>query len=138
MVITWSLLDHVLQHTLNIQLQNEYSFWSSKKNYITRLQLSGKLVTEMLCGVACQQGTLTLPDTWFRPPLWDLLVLQLLRPDSSILPCLYSTSHLEYPFVRSQFSCHCLYGIIYSTIFKKQVSFCIITTLTPILTLKVP
>ena len=37
-------------------------------------------------GVACQQGTLTLPDTWFRPPLWDLLVLQLLRPDSSNLP----------------------------------------------------
>ena len=29
-------------------------------------------------GVACQQGALTLPDTWFRPPLWDLLVLQLL------------------------------------------------------------
>ena len=25
-------------------------------------------------GVACQQGTLTLPDTWFRPQLWDLLV----------------------------------------------------------------
>ena len=35
--------------------------------------------------VACQQGTLTLPDTWFRPPFWDLLVLQLLRPDSSNL-----------------------------------------------------
>ena len=34
-------------------------------------------------GVACQQGTLTLRDTWFRPPLWDLLVFQLLRPDSS-------------------------------------------------------
>ena len=42
-------------------------------------------------GVACQQGTLILPDTWFRPPLWDLLVLQLLRPDSSNLPCLYTT-----------------------------------------------
>ena len=27
-------------------------------------------------GVACQQGTLTLPDTWLRPPFWDLLVLQ--------------------------------------------------------------
>ena len=22
-------------------------------------------------GVACQQGTLTLPDTWFCPPFWD-------------------------------------------------------------------
>ena len=54
-------------------------------------------------GVACQQGTLTLPDTWFRPLLWDLLVLQLLRPDSSNLPCLYSTFHLEYPLVLSRF-----------------------------------
>ena len=36
-------------------------------------------------GMASQQGTLTLSDTWFRPPFWDLLVLQLLRPDSSNL-----------------------------------------------------
>ena len=48
-------------------------------------------------------GALTLPDTWFRPPLWDLLVLQLLRPDSSKLPCLYSTFDLEYPLVLSRF-----------------------------------
>ena len=54
-------------------------------------------------GLAWQQGTLTLPDTWFRPPLWDLLVLQLLRPDSSNFPCLYSTFHLEYPLVLSRF-----------------------------------
>ena len=54
-------------------------------------------------GVASQQGTLTLPDTWFRPPFWDLLVLQLLRPDSSNLPCLYSTFHLEYPWILSRF-----------------------------------
>ena len=25
-------------------------------------------------GVACQQGTLTLPDTWLYPPLWELLI----------------------------------------------------------------
>ena len=54
-------------------------------------------------GVACQQGALTLPDTWFRPPFWDLLVLQLLRPNSSNLPCLYSTFHIEYPLVLSRF-----------------------------------
>ena len=54
-------------------------------------------------GVACQQGTLTLPDTWFRNPFWDLLMLQLLRPNSSNLPCLYSTFHLEYPLVLSRF-----------------------------------
>ena len=53
--------------------------------------------------VACQQGTLTLPDTWFRPPFWDLLMLQLLRPNSSNLPCLYSIFHLEYPLVLSRF-----------------------------------
>ena len=61
-------------------------------------------------GVTCQQDTLTLPDTWLRPPLWDLLVLQLLRPDSSNLPCLYSTFHLEYPLILSRF---CLEKIHY-------------------------
>ena len=54
-------------------------------------------------GVASQQGTLTLPDNWFRPPFWDLLMLQLLRPNSPNLPCLYSTFHLEYPLVLSRF-----------------------------------
>ena len=54
-------------------------------------------------GVACQQGTLTLPDNWFRPLFWDLFMLQLLRPNSSNLPCLYSTFHLEYPLVSSRF-----------------------------------
>ena len=53
--------------------------------------------------VASQQGTLTLSDTWFRPPCWDLFVLQLLIPDSSNLPCLYSTFHLEYPLVLFRF-----------------------------------
>ena len=38
-------------------------------------------------GVACQQGALTLPDTWFLPLFGDLLMLQLLRPNSSNLPC---------------------------------------------------
>ena len=47
---------------------------------------------------------MSLPDTWFRPPFWDLLMLQLLRPNSSNLPCLYSTFHLEYPLVLSRFS----------------------------------
>ena len=36
-------------------------------------------------------------------PFWDLIVLQLLRPDSSNLPCLYSTFNLEYPLVLSRF-----------------------------------
>ena len=36
-------------------------------------------------------------------PIWDLLMLQLLRPNSSNLPCLYSTFHLEYPLVLSRF-----------------------------------
>ena len=54
-------------------------------------------------GVASQQGTLTPPDNWFRPTFGDLLMLQLLRPNSSNLPCLYSTFHLEYPLVLSRF-----------------------------------
>ena len=36
-------------------------------------------------------------------PFWDLLMLQLLRPNSSNLPCLCSTFHLEYPLVLSRF-----------------------------------
>ena len=48
-------------------------------------------------GVACQQGTLTLPDTWFRPSFWDLLVLQFLRPDSSKLPCFTRLFTLNIP-----------------------------------------
>ena len=45
--------------------------------------------------------------SFFRPPFWDLLMLQLLRPNSSNLPCLYSTFHLEYPLVLSRF---CFWG----------------------------
>ena len=64
-------------------------------------------------GVASQQGTLTLPDTWFRPPFWDLLMLQLLRPNSSNLPCLCSTFHLEYPLVLSRFYSLSLSNLLY-------------------------
>ena len=41
-------------------------------------------------------------------PFWDLLMLQLLRPNSSNLPCLYSTFHLENPLVLSRF---CLFRV---------------------------
>ena len=69
-------------------------------------------------GVASQQGTLTLPDTWFRPPFWDLLMLQLLRPNSSNLPCLYSTFHLEYPLVLSRFCFQTIHIVIISSKIK--------------------
>ena len=42
-------------------------------------------------------------ETSYCPPFWDLLMLQLLRPNSSNLPCLCSTFHLEYPLVLSRF-----------------------------------
>ena len=54
-------------------------------------------------GVACQQGTLTFPHTWFRPPFLDLLLLQLLRLYSSSLPCLYCPFCLGRPLVLSRF-----------------------------------
>ena len=44
--------------------------------------------------VTCQQGTLTLPDTWYRPPFGDSLMLKLLRPVFPSLPCLFSNFHL--------------------------------------------
>ena len=49
------------------------------------------------------EGDNFIYDTLIRPPFWDLLMLQLLRPNSSNLPCLYSTFHLEYPLVLSRF-----------------------------------
>ena len=42
----------------------------------------------------------------------DLLMLQLLRPNSSNLPCLYSTFHLEYPLVLSRI-CLVTFIVIY-------------------------
>ena len=76
-------------------------------------------------GVASQQGTLTLPDTWFRPPFWDLPMLQLLRPNSSNLPCLYSTFHLEYPLVLFRF---CLSQETIPKFIESQISTFTLTT----------
>ena len=52
--------------------------------------------------VACQQGTLTPPDTWSRP-IWDLHMFYLLRP--ILFPTLYfsRTIHFKHPSVPSQF-----------------------------------
>ena len=63
-------------------------------------------------------------NPWFRPPLWDLLVFKLFRPDPSNLPSLYSTLifHLEYPLVLSRF-CLLLY---LPTSIKLIVLYCII------------
>ena len=74
---------------------------------ITGMQCFNLLLIQDATGVASQQGTLTLPDTWFRPQFWDLLMLQLLRPNSSNLPCFYSTFHLEYPLVLPRFCLTC-------------------------------
>ena len=43
-------------------------------------------------------------------PFWDLLMLQLLRPNSSNLPYLYSTFHLEYPLLLSRFCLQYIYN----------------------------
>ena len=50
-------------------------------------------------GVACQQGTLTIPK---HVPS-KFACAQLLRPGFSNLSCLYSTFQLEYPLVLSRF-----------------------------------
>ena len=52
----------------------------------------------MPAGNAYPSGHLVPP-----PPLWDLPVLQLMRPDSSNVSCLYSTFHLQHPLVLSPF-----------------------------------
>ena len=49
--------------------------------------------------VACQQWTLTFPDTWFLSPFRDLIMLQAVFLD---FPCLFSTFHLANPSVLSR------------------------------------
>ena len=68
-------------------------------------------------GVACQQGTLTLPDTWFRPPLWDCLCSNSIIETRfvELAMSFYSTFYLEYPLVLSRF-CH-----IYTCINKDHI-----------------
>ena len=64
-------------------------------------------------GAASRQGTFTLPYIWFRPPMGDLLMLQLLRLVLPNLPYLFSTFHLEYPSVLTRFALQ--YRYIWST-----------------------
>ena len=52
------------------------------------------------CGMPA--GNTYPSHTWFRPSFWDLLMLQLLRPNFPNLPCLYSTFHFEYSSVLSR------------------------------------
>ena len=60
------------------------------------------------------------------PHFGTCLMLQLLRPNSSNWPCLYSTFHLEYPLVLSRF---CLEQIIHQrsnpwhTVWKFELQF---------------
>ena len=51
----------------------------------------------------CQQGTLTILDTWFRPPFWDWVMLKLLRLVFPNFPCLFSTCRLKKSSVLSRF-----------------------------------
>ena len=56
-----------------------------------------------ICNISCDAFGKSHYNKSFTSPIWDLLMLQLLRPNSSNLPCLYSTFHLEYPLVLSRF-----------------------------------
>ena len=48
-------------------------------------------------GVAYQQEALTLLDTWFRLPFWDLLMLLFLRTVFPNSPCLFRLFDLNTP-----------------------------------------
>ena len=64
-------------------------------------------------------------------PIWDLLMLQLLRPNSSNLPCLYLTFHLEYPLVLSRF---CPLINYYNILCVVQLQVCLLTSSTGTIT----
>ena len=75
--------------TVTSQLITFHQFHDLDTNLDLHL-ITGGIHGAFAMGVACQQGMLTLQDTWFRPPFWDIrvLMLQLLRPVFPSLPCL--------------------------------------------------
>ena len=105
----WSICKTKQIYTMEMMRRQYTTYWST---LLYLFSFHGAFAT----GVASQQGTLTLLDTWFRPPFWDLLMLQLLRPNSSNLPCLYSTFHLEYPLVLSFLSYNNKFGYVIKAI----------------------
>ena len=67
------------------------------------------VVSVSICNLCDMPAGNAYPSGHLVPsPFLDLLVLHLLRPDSSNLSCLYSTFPLEYPLVLSRF---CLLGL---------------------------
>ena len=55
-------------------------------------------------GLTYQQGTFTLPGTWFRPLLRNCLCFKCFIAVFLTLPCLLSTFNIEYPSLLSRFS----------------------------------
>ena len=53
--------------------------------------------------VACQQGTLTVSDTWFHPPILGIACVPIVETRFLELAMSYSTFRLEYPLVLSRF-----------------------------------
>ena len=68
---------HMLVVVLNKKdaQKNKRSAFRNERMRATRFSTSGVAYLRMTVatGVACQQGTLTLPGTWSRPPFWTCL-----------------------------------------------------------------
>ena len=64
--------------------------------------------------VACQQGTLTLPDTWFHSPLLKLAYPRIVETIFPELVLVFSTFEFEYPSVLSMFLQIILCVILYT------------------------
>ena len=89
---------------LHLSMQNVFAFIKMKIIDMVNLKKQKSIKVRPCISIQYNfEYFLTLPDTWFLPPFWDLLVLQLLITDSSNLQCLYATFHLEYLLVRSRF-----------------------------------
>ena len=83
---------------------DETSFHRFAQNFMSLIQNLSIELREVSMGafatsVACQQGELTLPGTCFLPLFWDLLLLKLLRPDFSNLPCRFFTLNTPWYFL---------------------------------------
>ena len=78
--------------------------------------------------LACQQGTLSLLDTWFRLPFSGLARAPVVATSfPKLAVCLFSTFHLEYPSELSRFlidtwSCFCITHVSCYFLLKKKTS----------------
>ena len=108
-----SLTDQTLYQSMTI-LPNSTFYWIMRGFHRT-----------FATGVTCRQGTLTPPDTWFRPFCEDLHVFYLLRPILFLGLLFFRTMLFERPFVLFPRATRCGGDIVTLPWFRPCVCACV-------------